>query len=121
MLINNTNIHHNISSIVIDNNNIIYSSKINKLCITIDDRLSFKPNITEISKSINRTLHTIRLIRPFITTDLANLLVTSLVLFRLDYCNSILNLLPQSTYLFIYSPLLYSLSCNTMQLGQYSA
>ena len=114
MLINNTNIHYSIPSIVIDNNTIIYSSKINNLGITIDNRLSFKPHTTEISKLVYHTLHPMRLIRSSITTDIAKLLVISLVFSRIDYCNSILNLLPQYTFL-------YSLSCNTILLEQYSA
>ena len=82
MLINNTKIHHNIPSLVIDNDTVIYSSKINNRGMTIDNRLSFKPHITEISKSVDRILHTIR---PSITTNLAKFLVTSLVHSRLDY------------------------------------
>ena len=49
-------------------------------------------------KSIHHTLHTIWLIRHYITTDLAKHLVTYLVLSRLDYCYSILNLLTQYTF-----------------------
>ena len=85
MLINNINIHHNMTSIVIDNNIIVYSFEIINLGMAIDDRLSFKTHITELSKSVHGTLHTIRLIRPSITTNHDKLLVTSLVLYRLDY------------------------------------
>ena len=59
--------------------------------------MSYLRHITNIAKSINYTLHTFRLIIPSVTTELAKLLVTSLILPRLDYCNSTLNSLPAHT------------------------
>ena len=97
LLINTSPGHHSIPPIIINNHIIEYSNQAKNLGLTLDQKLSYLPHITNISKSINYTLHTIRLIRPSITTELAKLLVTSLILPRLDYCNSTLNSLPAHT------------------------
>ena len=78
-------------------NNSLLLNSLKTKALLINTSLSYLPHITNISKSINYTLHTIRLIRPSITTELAKLLVTSLILPRLDYCNSTLNSLPAHT------------------------
>ena len=97
LLINTSPGHHSIPPIIINNHIIEYSNQAKNLGLTLDQKLSYLPHITNISKSINYTLHTIRLIRPSITTELAKLLVNSLILPRLDYCNSTLNSLPAHT------------------------
>ena len=97
LLINTSPGHHSIPPIIINNHIIEYSNQAKNLGLTLDQKLSYLPHITNISKSINYTLHTIRLIRPSITTELAKLLVTSLILPRLNYCNSTLNSLPAHT------------------------
>ena len=96
LLINTSPGHHSIPPIIINNHIIEYSNQAKNLGLTLDQKLSYLPYITNISKSINYTLHTIRLIRPSITTELAKLLVTSLILPRLDYCESTLNSLPRA-------------------------
>ena len=98
LLINTSPGHHSIPPIIIINNHIIeYSYQAKNLGLKLDQNLSYLPHITNISKSINYTLHTIRLIKPSITIELAKLLVTSLILPRLDYGNSTLNSLPAHT------------------------
>ena len=97
LLINTSPGHHSIPPIIINNHIIEYSNQAKNLGLTLDKKLSYLPHITNISKSINYTLHTIRLSIPSITTELAKLLVTSLILPRLDYCNSTLNSLPVHT------------------------
>ena len=97
LLINISPGHHSIPPIIINNHIIEYSNQAKNIGLTLDQKLSYLPHITNISKSINYTLHTIRLIIPSITTELAKLLVTSLILPRLDYCNSTLNSLPAHT------------------------
>ena len=97
LLINTSPWHYSIPLIIINNHIIEYSNQAKNLGLTLDQKLSYLPHITNISKSINYTLHTIRLIRPSITTELAKLLDTSLILPRLDYCNSSLNSLPAHT------------------------
>ena len=78
-----------------------YSDAHKNLGITIDQSLNFTQYTTDLSKSINRTLHTIRLIRTSITTELSTLLETSLILTRLDYCNSILHRLPKNSLILL--------------------
>ena len=97
ILINTTKTVPIVPLIQINNHNIKYSPYVKNLGITIDQSLNFTQYTTDLSKSINRTLHTIRLIRPSITTELSKLLATSLILPRLDYCNSILHRLPKNS------------------------
>ena len=85
LLINTPPGHHSIPPIIINNHIIEYSNQAKNLGLTLDQKLSYLPHITNISKSINYTLHTIRLIRPSITTELAKLLVTSLILLLLYF------------------------------------
>ena len=95
MLLYNHNKHAHIPPIIIDNHIIEYSSHIKNLGIILDPQLFFTQYITNISKSINQTLHTIRMIRSSITKELAQLLVVSTILPKLDYCNSTLNSITQ--------------------------
>ena len=95
MQLYNHNKHAHIPPIIIDNHIIEYSSHIKNLGIILDPQLSFTQYITNISKSINQILHSIRMIRPSITKELAQLLVVLAILPKLDYCNSTLNSIPQ--------------------------
>ena len=97
ILINTTKTIPIVPLIQINNHDIKYSPCVKNLGITIDQTLNFTQYTIDLSKSINRTLHTIRLIRPSITTELSKLLATSLILPRLDYCNSILHRLPKNS------------------------
>ena len=97
LLIKSPTTSTNIPSIRINNQIIKYSSTAQNLGIIFDQKLSFSQYTTSLSKFINRTLHTIRLIRPSITTNLAQLLITSLILPRIDYCNSTLHRLPRNS------------------------
>ena len=53
-------------------------------------------NITAVARSCRFALYNIRRIRSFLTREAAQLLVQSLVISRLDYCNSLLAGLPAS-------------------------
>ncbi|KAL7891115.1 hypothetical protein AOLI_G00005910 [Acnodon oligacanthus] len=50
-----------------------------------------------LTRSCRYLLYNIRRIRPFLTRDSAHVLVQSLVISRLDYCNSLLAGLPMQT------------------------
>ena len=76
ILINTSHTLPYIPPIHINNHNIKISPYAKNLGIIIDNKLTFSQHTTEISKSVNRTLHTIRLIRPSITTELAKTLIT---------------------------------------------
>ncbi|MBN3307907.1 ZBED1 protein, partial [Amia calva] len=60
-------------------------------------RLSYTQHITTLTRTCRFFLSNIRRIRPFLTDYLTQLLVQSLVLSCLDYCNSLLAGLPAST------------------------
>ena len=97
ILINTTKTIPIVPLIQINNHDIKYSPCVKNLGITIDQTLNFTQYTIDLSKSINRTLHTTRLIIPSITTELLKLLATSLILPRLDYCNSILHRIPKNS------------------------
>ena len=85
----------------------------------MDNKLTFSQHTTEISKSMNRTLHTIRLLRPSITTELAKTLITALILPRLDYCNFILHKSNKNTIIPL-NILLYSAARTIYRIPKYS-
>ncbi|KAF7704299.1 hypothetical protein C0J45_7597, partial [Silurus meridionalis] len=64
------------------------------LGVTMDNELSFLPHVTNVARSCRFLLYNIRRIRPFLSTQAAQVLVQSLVISRLDYCNSLLAGLP---------------------------
>ena len=51
-------------------------------------------NKVQILATMLFMLYTIKIIRPSISTEIAKLLVISLILPKLDYCNSIINGIP---------------------------
>ena len=64
------------------------------LGLVFDDKLSFKNHISSITKSSNVHLFRIKKIRRSLSRNLTKTLINALVLSRIDYCSSILNLLP---------------------------
>ena len=66
------------------------------LGVILDDQLRCTANITAVIKSCRFALYNIRWIRPFLTREAAQLLVQTLFISRLDYCNSLLAGLPAS-------------------------
>ncbi|MBN3302932.1 UTS1 protein, partial [Amia calva] len=73
----------------------------------LDPVLSYTQHITTLTRTCRFFLSNIRRIRPFLTNYSTQLLVQSLVLSRLDYCNSLLVGLPATTTRT--TPLLHSL------------
>ena len=64
------------------------------LGVILDSELTFRPHILSLSKACRLCLRNISKIRPFLTNDTTKLLIHSLVISRLDYCNSLLIGLP---------------------------
>ncbi|KAI5622218.1 hypothetical protein C0J50_18226 [Silurus asotus] len=64
------------------------------LGVTMDNELSFFPHVANVARSCRFLLYNIRRIRPFLSIQAAQVLVQSLVISRLDYCNSLLAGLP---------------------------
>ena len=58
-------------------------------CI-LDTKLNMSQHVSRVCKSANYYLHCIRNIRNFISMDICKLLVHTLVMVRLDYCNALL-------------------------------
>ncbi|KAI4894096.1 hypothetical protein NFI96_015130, partial [Prochilodus magdalenae] len=64
------------------------------LGVILDGQLSFSAHIANLTRSCRFLLYNIRRIRPFLSQEATQLLVQSLVISRLDYCNLLLAGLP---------------------------
>ncbi|KAI4896979.1 hypothetical protein NFI96_002572 [Prochilodus magdalenae] len=64
------------------------------LGVILDGQLSFSAHIAKLTRSCRFLLYSIRRIRSFLSQEATQLLVQSLVISRLDYCNSLLAGLP---------------------------
>ncbi|KAI4878984.1 hypothetical protein NFI96_006271 [Prochilodus magdalenae] len=64
------------------------------LGVILGGQLSFSAHITNLTQSCRFLLYNIRRIRPFLSQEATQLLVQSLVISRLDHCNSLLAGLP---------------------------
>ncbi|WP_419607217.1 reverse transcriptase domain-containing protein, partial [Thiolapillus sp.] len=82
-------------SITIGQNDICFSRSVRNLGVIFDDKLSMKQQVSKICQSAYLELRRISSIRHVLTVDATKTLVTSLVLSRLDYCNSLLSGIPQ--------------------------
>ncbi|KAK3521456.1 hypothetical protein QTP70_005786 [Hemibagrus guttatus] len=81
-------------AISLSNSMISPSATARNLRITMDNQLSFSSHVTNVTRSCRFLLYNIRRIRPFLSTQATQVLVQSLVISRLDYCNSLLAGLP---------------------------
>ena len=81
-------------SIKVVDDDIQKASVIKSVGVHFDENLSFKTQIKEKCKIAFCNIRAIRSIRDFITVDICKILVSSLVLSHIDYCNSILYGLP---------------------------
>ena len=73
------------------------SNSVLNLGVIFDSNLSFSSHIAQISKAANYHLFRIRCIRKHITRPLCAVLIHSLVISRIDYCSSLLYILPASS------------------------
>ncbi|KAK3572629.1 hypothetical protein QTP86_001136 [Hemibagrus guttatus] len=81
-------------AISLSNSMISPSATARNLGVTMDNQLSFSSRVTNVTRSCRFLLYNIRRIRPFLSTQATQVLVQSLVILRLDYCNSLLAGLP---------------------------
>ncbi|KAK3533410.1 hypothetical protein QTP70_019490, partial [Hemibagrus guttatus] len=81
-------------AISLNNSMISPSATARMLGVTMDNQLSFSSHVTNVTRSCWFLLYNIRRIRPFLSTQATQVLVQSLVISRLDYCNSLLAGLP---------------------------
>ena len=73
------------------------ADSIRVLGVTLDRRLTFNNHASGVARSCNLHARAIRHIRHLLTLDLAQTLACSLILCRIDYCNSVLHGAPSST------------------------
>ena len=76
--------------------NIPFSQSVRNLGVYIDETLSIDVHIKHLCRILFCQLRRLGKIRPFLSTDAANKLTVSLLLSRLDYCNSLLAGLPDN-------------------------
>ena len=82
---------YNLPSVVtLDGTTLPLSSKLKILGVTLDSNLNFAHFISQIIQSSNFHIYAIKQVRKFLPLSTANALFISLVLSRLDYCNSLL-------------------------------
>ena len=80
-----------IKNLQVGNTNVdISNSEIRNLCVWFDSTLSMAPHINKICQSAYYHLYNIRKIRKFLTYDQTKLIVQSVIMSRIDYCNSLL-------------------------------
>ena len=82
------------SSIHIGDSDIKFSDKVKNLGIHFDSDLASSSHVNALIRTMYLELRKIGKIRHLINTDCATLLVSTLVLSKLDYCNSLLAGLP---------------------------
>ena len=80
------------TEVIFDGTTFSVTSKLKILGVTLDSRLNFTHFVSQIIQASNFHLHAIRQARKFLPFDTA--LIISLVLSRIDYCNSLLCRLP---------------------------
>ncbi|XP_060743727.1 uncharacterized protein LOC132857741, partial [Tachysurus vachellii] len=83
-------------AISLHNDLISPSATARNLGVTMDNQLSFSSHVANVTRSCRFLLYNIRRIRPFLSTQAAQVLVQSLVISRLDYCNALLAGLPMN-------------------------
>ena len=83
-------------SISIDNTTVLPSQTAKNLGVILDNQLSFSAYIAATARSCRFSLYNIRKIRQFLTKEATQILVQSLIISRLDYCNVLLAGLPAS-------------------------
>ena len=79
----------------IGQNYICFSRSVRNLGVIFEHKLSMKQQFSKMCQSAYLELRRISSVRHVLTVDATKTLVTSLVLSRLDYCNSLLSAIPQ--------------------------
>ena len=81
---------YNLPSVVtLDGTTLFGSSKLKILGVTLDSNFNFAHFISQTIQSSNFHIYAIKRVRKFLPLSTANALFISLVLSRLDYCNSL--------------------------------
>lgn len=80
----------NSHTVIIANETISPSDKLKLLGVTFDSTLSFEFHIQNISRSVSIELRALRHIRKCLDKSTANIVATSIISSKIDYCNSVL-------------------------------
>jgi len=86
-----------ITSVCVADVQLPVADEIKLLGVVLDRRLAFDKHVLAVTRSCNFHAQAIRHIRHLLSTDLAHTLACSLILTRLDYCNSVLYGAPVSS------------------------
>jgi len=89
------NISHTPSSILLNGHSIRLADNVRNLGAMFDSTMNMSCFVSTLCKSLNHQLHKIGCIRQYLTTDVTKQLITSLVLSKIDYCNSLFAGLPK--------------------------
>ena len=79
------------SSVMVGTHEIVFSDKVRNLGLILDSNFTMNQHVIKICEIAYYKLKRISSVRRYLTEDAAKQLVTSCVLSRLDYCNSLLN------------------------------
>ena len=77
-------------NININGHEISAQTKIKNLGVVLDPDMSMKSHVSNLCKNLYLQLKKIGSIRKYLSVDVTKTLITSLILSRLDYCNSLL-------------------------------
>jgi len=86
-----------VSSVSVAAVDLLVSEDLKALGVVLDRRLTFQKHVMAVARSCNYHSQAIRHIRHLLTRELALTLTCSLILTRLDYCNSVLYGAPSSS------------------------
>ena len=96
ILSNRMSVHSPLPSVIhIGDADVPFVSSVKNLGVTLDSNLSMSQHISNTCKAAYIQIRHISSIRHILTTQATQTLVCSLVLSRLDYCNSLLSGCPQ--------------------------
>eukprot|EP00745_Piridium_sociabile_P020377 TRINITY_DN313_c0_g1_i4.p1 TRINITY_DN313_c0_g1~~TRINITY_DN313_c0_g1_i4.p1 ORF type:complete len:508 (-),score=73.27 TRINITY_DN313_c0_g1_i4:117-1640(-) len=96
LLIDSSNLSDLPSSLFLgQQTNIAFSVSARNLGVIVDNRLTMKDQVSKICQNTYLEIRKIASIRRFLTTEATKTLITSLVISRLDYCNSLLAGIPK--------------------------
>jgi len=80
-----------VSSVYVSGVDLPVADDIKVLGIVLNRCLSFHKHVSAVARSCNYHAQAIRHIRHLLTTELAQTLACSLILYRIDYCNAVLH------------------------------
>jgi len=80
-----------VSSITVAGVELPVAEEMKVLGVVLDRRLTFEKHVTMVARSCHYHAQAIRYMRHLLSSELASILAHSLILTRLDYCNSLLH------------------------------